>query len=251
MQRQRLSGVPELFLGMLSMAVAFVLVAHVAAATIHDVRHRNDTITVTGSAHKPITSNLVRWSVTVASSAKTAAPAARRLGVELQAVRQFLAGAQVPAAAVSLSVVYSEELVERIPRGKKLPPKLKRSYRVSQTIHVETSQIGVVQRVSTRLGELLERGIDVQAEPVQYLSTELTEAKFEALAAATADAHRRAEILVQGLGGRLGAMRRSDLGVYQITPRNSTDVSDYGINDTSTRDKDVTAVVTATFNVKQ
>ena len=74
-------------------------------------------------------------------------------------------------------------------------------------------------------------------------------AKFDALAAATADAQRRAEILVQGLGSKLGGMRASSLGVYQITPRDSTDVSDYGISDTSTRDKDVTAVVTATFAV--
>ena len=72
-----------------------------------------------------------------------------------------------------------------------------------------------------------------------------------ALAAATTDARRRADILVRGLGGSLGGMRSSSLGVFQITPRNSTDVSDYGINDTSTRDKQVTAVVSATFDVKQ
>ena len=46
-------------------------------------------------------------------------------------------------------------------------------------------------------------------------------------------------------------MRSSSLGVYQITPRNSTDVSDYGVNDTSSRLKDVTAVVSATFAVKR
>jgi len=39
------------------------------------------------------------------------------------------------------------------------------------------------------------------------------------------------------------------VGVFQITPRNSTDVSDYGINDTSSREKDVTAVVTITFGL--
>ena len=39
------------------------------------------------------------------------------------------------------------------------------------------------------------------------------------------------------------------MGVFQITPRNSTDVSDYGINDTSSREKDVTAVVTVTFGL--
>jgi uncharacterized protein len=35
-----------------------------------------------------------------------------------------------------------------------------------------------------------------------------------------------------------------------VTPRNSTEVSDYGINDTSSREKDVTAVVSVTFAVR-
>ena len=64
------------------------------------------------------------------------------------------------------------------------------------------------------------------------------------------DARQRAEILVHGLRGKLGAMRSSSLGVYQITPRDSTEISDYGVNDTSSREKDVTAVVSATFAVK-
>jgi hypothetical protein len=46
-------------------------------------------------------------------------------------------------------------------------------------------------------------------------------------------------------------MRRTSQGVFQITPRDSTEVSDYGINDTSSREKDVTAVVDATFAVKR
>jgi hypothetical protein len=37
------------------------------------------------------------------------------------------------------------------------------------------------------------------------------------------------------------------VGVFQITPRFSTEVADYGINDTSSRDKDITAVVRVTF----
>jgi hypothetical protein len=45
-------------------------------------------------------------------------------------------------------------------------------------------------------------------------------------------------------------VRSAQLGVYQVTPRNSTEVSDYGINDTTSRDKDVTAVVSVTFAVR-
>jgi len=35
-----------------------------------------------------------------------------------------------------------------------------------------------------------------------------------------------------------------------VTTRNSTEVSDYGVYDTSTRDKDVTAVVNVSFALK-
>ncbi len=115
---------------------------------------------------------------------------------------------------------------------------------------MSTRRIDVVEGAASRLGTLLERGVDVSAQPLAYISTDLEAAKLDALTAATAEARRRAEIIVQGLGGRLGKMRASSLGVYQITPRNSTEVSDYGVNDTSSRLKDVTAVVSATFAVR-
>ncbi len=90
----------------------------------------------------------------------------------------------------------------------------------------------------------------ISAESPEWISTELVEAKIDALEAATQDAQQRAKTLVEGLGGKLGRMRSSSLGVYQVTPRFSTAVTDYGVNDVSTREKDVNAVVSATFDVK-
>ena len=238
-------AVPELFLGLLSLALAAVWVAHMFAGTIHDARHARDTMTITGSARKPITSNLVRWSLSVSGVGRTPGAAAHTMQRDIKVVEAFLRGGGVPAAAMAESVVQSETIVTRISKKK-----TRTTYRVSQGLNVSTGKIDVVEGVSTRLADLIERGIDVSAEPLEYISTDLAQAKLAALEAATEEAHRRADILVRGLGGRLGAMRSSSLGVYQITPRDSTDVSDYGINDTSSRDKDVTAVVSATFAVK-
>jgi len=239
-------ALPELFLGLLAIAVAVVLTSHAIAGTIRDRQHVHDTLSVTGSARKPISANLVRWTLTVRETAPNAARAARRLRREVVEVRAFLRQAGVPAGAIAPAVVTSETLVTQLPHHRRLV-----RYRVAQRLEVRTRQIDAVEPVATRIGELLERGIDVSAEPLRYLSTELTQAKLDALAAATADARRRAEILVEGLGGKLGPMRSSSLGVYQVVPRDSTDVSDYGINDTSSRDKDVNAVVSATFAVKR
>jgi hypothetical protein len=244
--RGRSLALPELFLGLLSIGVAVVLTAKIVAGTIHDARHIRDTISVTGSARKPITSDLVRWSLTVNREAPTAAVAARHLRGDVAAVRTFLVHEGIPSKAIAPEVVSSQEQVVSLGHHRR-----KISYRVSQGLDVSTRKLDIVERAATTVGGLIAQGIDVSAGSPAYISTELTKAKLDALAAATADARKRAEILVHGLGGKLGPMRRTELGVYQITPRDSTEISDYGINDTTSREKDVNAVVTATFAVRR
>ena len=240
----RIRVVPELFLGLLSLAVAAVWIGHIFASTIHDAKHAHDTITITGSARKPISSDLVQWELEVKGEATTevaAAYEARTAGISLV---KFLRGAGIAPRNISPEVVQSDIVTTRIDKKH-----TRTTYIVSQGYAVSSRQIDIVAAAATRLGTLLEQGIDVSAQPLAYISTNLDAAKLDALAAATAEARRRAEILVKGLGGHLGRMRASSLGVYQITPRNSTEISDYGVNDTSSRLKDVTAVVSATFAV--
>ena len=244
--RRRSVLVPELFLGLLSLAIAAVWIGHIFASTIHDAKHTTDTITITGSARQPIGSDLVRWSLDVDGRAATPVQAALTLKRESASVVAFLRAAGIHASDISPEVVQSQTIVTRV--NKHLT---RTTYVVSQGFEVATPQIDVVQGAAIRIGDLLARGVDVSAQPLAYISTDLEQAKLQALGAATAEVRRRAEILVKGLGGKLGPMRASSLGVYQITPRNSTEVSDYGINDTSSRLKDVTAVVSATFAVKR
>jgi len=239
-------AIPELFLGLLAIGIAFVLVAHIISSTVRDVRHTRDTLSVTASARVPISANLVTWTLTISAEDATTAPAARRMRRDVSVVRRFLLAARIPADAITPSVVSSSQIVIRLPHRQR-----RVRYRVYQELQVRTKEIDLVAAAATRVGELLERGIAVEAQPVAYLSTELAQAKLTALERATAEARRRAEILARGLGGKLGRMRSSSQGVYQVTPRDSTDVSDYGINDTSSREKDVNAVVSATFAVNR
>jgi hypothetical protein len=60
----------------------------------------------------------------------------------------------------------------------------------------------------------------------------------------------RAKVLVDATGSKLGRLRSVDVGLFQVTGPNSTEVSDYGEYDTSTRRKDVTAVVNITFTLR-
>jgi hypothetical protein len=60
-------------------------------------------------------------------------------------------------------------------------------------------------------------------------------------------ARRRAEVLAENSRARIGMLRSARQGVFQITPANSTEVSDYGRNDTSAREKSIKAVVTIRY----
>ena len=67
---------------------------------------------------------------------------------------------------------------------------------------------------------------------------------------ATANARERVEKLLSASHAHVGELRSASQGVFQITPAYSTDVSDYGINDTTTIDKSIKAVVTIEYAIE-
>jgi uncharacterized protein len=248
----RARELPELLLGLIAIAVAVAVGAVVAAGAIRDVKRQRDTIVVTGSAKQPISANLGTWRLSASAQARTSEEAVRSLRRDVAGVDAFLAAGELGADSVHKPPIQIEQITISVPTGLTRPRfRQVPAWRLTQRFQVQTGQIGKVEQLASTVDELLLQGAEVATGNVQYLSTRLTEARFEALRKATADARRRAETIADGLGGHLGAVKSVDLGVFQITPRNSTDVSDYGINDTTSRLKDVTAVVRVTFRVER
>jgi hypothetical protein len=126
------------------------------------------------------------------------------------------------------------------------------SFRCDQLAYhvpITTGEVDRLEAATGSVSSLLEQGLSLTVGRLSYVSTELNDARLKALKAATANASERAKTIVEGVGGDLGGVRSAGLGVYQIVPRNSNEISDYGINDTSTKEKDVIAVVSVTFGV--
>jgi hypothetical protein len=122
-------------------------------------------------------------------------------------------------------------------------------YVLAQSFQITTGDVDKVEATAGRATDLLEQGLTLTVGRLSYNSTILTETRLKALQAATKNAGDRAKTIVEGVGGHLGGVRGASLGVYQIVPWNSNQISDYGINDTSTKEKDVVAVVSVTFGV--
>jgi hypothetical protein len=138
------------------------------------------------------------------------------------------------------------------PRGGYYPDPAGRivAYVVRQPFEIRSGDVDAITALADLASRMINEGIRVDASPVEYLYTRLTELRSEMLSEAAADARRRAESIAGSVGSKVGPVRSARMGVFQITPRNSTQVSDWGIYDTSSLEKDITAVVSITFAVK-
>ena len=112
----------------------------------------------------------------------------------------------------------------------------------------DVKKVDAIARQST---ELINQGVQFVSGVPEYFYTKLAELKVEMLAKATENAKKRAETMATSTGNKIGLMRSARMGIFQITPINSYDVSWYGNNDTSSYEKKVTAVVDVAFAIAE
>jgi hypothetical protein len=123
-------------------------------------------------------------------------------------------------------------------------------YNLSQVISVKSDDVNVVKNASLNIQTLAQQGIDVDASMIQYSYSKLSDLKVKLLEDATKDAKARASAMLKATHNKTGKIQSVKMGVFQITPVNSTEVSDYGISDTSTIEKKITSVANVVFQIK-
>ena len=119
----------------------------------------------------------------------------------------------------------------------------------TQWIEIESNDVFNIDQTYRQISELLGKGVLVSPRRPEFTYTKLATKRVDMLAKATKDAHTRAEAIVYQTGSELGSVRKVNTGVFQITVPNSTRVSSWGSYDTSTINKDITAVMGVTFEV--
>jgi hypothetical protein len=207
----------------------------------------NNTIAVTGSAKKLIESDYVIWDASVSSQQPTAAAAAAQLVGWMATVRSFLHAQGVLDSELNVQPVTAQSVQKATAYGGNGPII---AYDLTASIEVRSTRVAAIAAVAGDSSKLLAEGIPIESQPLQYIFTKLSSVRLALIAAATKDALARAKVLVQATGSHLGNLRTVDVGVFQVTSPNSTAVSGYGEYDTSTIQKQVTAVVNVTFALK-
>lgn len=238
---QHLYGLATLALGLLLGLVA-------VSSSLKDIRKGAEEVQVTGSSRRPIRSDFVVWRLMVSVQSPSMTQASGELTRGAERVRAFLKAEGIADSLVTVKPVEAAGVPEVTAEGRETGRII--ASRASQTFEVRSPDVDGVTRTSQRIGSLIAEGIPVQPQSPEYLYTKLADLRTALLEEATKDARQRAEAIVRSTGGTIGAVRDARMGVFQITPRFSTEVADYGINDVTSIDKDVTAVVRVTFAIR-
>ena len=209
---------------------------------------QTQTIRVTGSASQQVVSDSASWTINFRTRRSTLKEGYAKLASDAKLISKFFIDNGFKNEDISFDSINNYENYGRLPNG--TMSNNVESYTVYQSVTVKSNDIEKITKVSKIVDELVNQNINLNAESVRYFVSNLDDIKIKMVGEATKNAKQRAESMVSGTNGKIGTMNSAKMGVFQIVPVNSTDVSDYGINDTSSIEKKVVATVNATFNVK-
>jgi hypothetical protein len=216
--------------------------------TVERVKLANQTIMVKGCAEKLIDSDVVAWSASFSAKGRQMADAYGKLKQDLSTVQDYLRGEGVPEEEITVSSISTRTLYARDEHGRTTDTIT--GYRLSQSVHVRSGDLEKISRISRECTDLIEKGVEIDSSAPRYFYTEFDKLKLEMLGKAARDARKRAEQLAKDSGSKVGPLRSTSQGVFQITSADSTEVSNYGVYDITSWTKKIRAVVTVHYSIR-
>jgi len=234
--------------------IAIIIMAGIVAAAmvlgdgIAKIKGEENKIIVTGSAKQEITSDLIVWTGSFSAKSPALQDAYTKLETDKNKVLDYLKKQGVPEDKIVFSSINTNTYYIVLPSGQYTSDV--DYYELNQTVTISSEEIDKITEISRNVTELINEGIQFQSYAPQYMFTKIADMKVTMLAEATKDARKRAEMIAENAGNKLGRLKYADMGVIQITPRYSNEVSDYGMNDTYSLEKEITAIVHCEFEIQ-
>lgn len=210
------------------------------------IKRENQTITVTGSAKKEIKADLGILRGTLSAFANSQKTTAEKIDTQKPTLLEYLKTKGFEAKEVYFETIniYPQYQFVNGNQGGII------GYNATQSFKIESDDVDLIREISLDISNLYSKGLEFQIFNPEFYYTQLAEIKIEIQSEAAKDAMNRAQKIALATNSTLGPMRNARMGVLQITPMNSNMVSDYGMNDVSSIQKEITAVVNASFEIE-
>lgn len=232
-------------LQVISLGILIGLALVVSTKMVSSTISKNE-ISVTGSAYEIVKSDKGTLDFYIEVKKPTRQDAYKTMQEQLKTVQQYLKNKKIEK--VEIKTLNSYPVYKNDSRG--YSTNEVDYYNFSQPVSIAADNVELIKDISNDITSLINDGIVISVNTPSYDYSKLPELKVTLLEKASKDARDRAISMLKPSHNSVGKISAVRMGVYQITPVDSTNVSDMGINDTSTIDKKVTAVANVTFKIK-
>jgi hypothetical protein len=230
----------------LILGLALIISTLIGAYAFYQIRSFDNTLTVTGSTSKQVTSDHVRWVGSISRIVKisTLKQGYTDMANDLSTVQSFLKEKNIPAEQIVTSAVSMDQNYDQNYNN------AEKTYTLRQTIEVNSADINGITAIAKNINPIIEKGVIFSTQSLEYTYTKLPEERVAMLADAIKDAKSRASSLAKASNKNVGQLKSASSGVVQVMSAGSTDVSDYGMYDTSKIEKNIMMTVKASFTLK-
>ena len=212
-------------------------------------RNQNlDSISVIGLGTKDFESDEILWSGSFTAKSSDIKTAYNKIVSDQKIVSDFFVSkgfktSEFSFGAVNFSKKYREVVIQN-PENYNLNryEQVFDGYEAFQTIVFSAKKnpelMKRIEDVSNKTSELVNSGIELTSNSIQYTYSDLPSLKQSLIEKASQDAKERAQKIVKNADGSIGKLKNASMGVFQITGKGSTEEDSYGgINDTYSKSK--------------
>ncbi|MBR3737072.1 MAG: SIMPL domain-containing protein, partial [Lachnospiraceae bacterium] len=207
----------------------------------------------TGSASVDFEADIIIWRGSFSAVANTSQEAYKKIKKDADLVKNYLTGNNISLDEIVFNSVdicrTYRDIYDIEGNYKGSEPE---GYQLTQSVTVTSSNLDNVELISRDISTLLAQGVELTSNAPEYYYSDLDALKLNLIDKASVNAKERIDIMAKNSGARLGKLKNSNLGVFQITAKNSgTSAYSYdGAFDISSRNKTATITVRLEYDLK-
>lgn len=227
------------------LSVGAVVVASIGAYTAYDIKLSRDSVEVTGSAKESVVSDTARWIINLDT----------KTGVNEQQIgytRLDRAVAKIVSHLESQGFTdYETPSVTSFPNYTypQYGEPIMTGFTVSRQIIVRSNDLDKISLLANNIEPFTGLDYNVTTQALELTYSKLDEMRVELLSEAIKDAKARAEAIASESGRSVGVLRNASGGVVQVLPQGGVEISDYGLYDTQSKNKEIMVTVRANFEL--
>jgi hypothetical protein len=220
--------------------LAIIITSYILGSAFKNRNENLDSISVVGLGTKDFVSDEILWTGSFSTKSNEIKEAYSKIISDQKIVSDFFISkgfksTEFAFGAVNFNKKYREIRIENLENSyRNQYETVFDGYEATQRITFKAKKnpelMKKIEQVSSKTAELINSGIELSSNPVQYTYSDLPDLKHSLIEKGSKDARERAEKIVNSAGGDLGKLKSANMGVFQITGQGSTEEDSYGGN---------------------